>query len=86
MTYLRSEEESQVTTAQGVLDPQRYLLGEAQLDLGGQTGSFAEVDEVFERESKSHRLRKLDRNILVGFLDIRVRADSHRATANVALA
>jgi hypothetical protein len=85
-TYLWSEEESQVTTAQGILDPQGHLLGEAQVDLVRQAGSFAEVDEVFEREGKSHGFRQLYRDILFGFLDICVLADSHRAAANIALA
>lgn len=73
-------------SCQTIFNLQRNFLRKAKLDLARQSSSLAEVDEVLEGEGESDRLSKLNRDVFVGVLDVRVLANSHGTIANVTLA
>jgi hypothetical protein len=83
--YLGGKEKAQVAASEAVLDTKRHFLRQAQVNLGRQSGSLAEVDQVLEGEGQSNRLAKLDGNILLWLIDVGVLADGDGAVANVAL-
>lgn len=92
-TDLGSKEETQVTTSsttcatcQTIFHLQRNFLGKAELNLAGQSGGLAEVDEVFEGEGKSDWLSELNRHVFGGVFHVGVLADGHGAVTNVTLA
>ena len=61
LTYLGSEVESEVAVVcQRVLDHERHVGRQAQLDSARKTTSLAEVDEVLERECERDWLRQLN--------------------------
>jgi hypothetical protein len=83
--YLGCKIESQVAVAlEPVLNEERDLVGEAQLDLVGHATCLAEVDEVLEREGKGHGLGQIDLDVVLRLLDIRVASQLDGAGANVA--
>lgn len=75
-----------MTTSETVLDKQRNLLGQTQGHRARQICSLAEVDKVFEGESKSDGFGERNRDVLLGLFDIGVLTDGHGAAANVTLA
>lgn len=82
--YLRGQVEPEIAVVgQAVLDEQRHLVAEAQLDLAAEAGGFAEVDEVLERESKSDGLSEADLDVLLLVLDVGVLAKGDGAVADV---
>jgi hypothetical protein len=84
-TYLRGQVEPEIAVVgQAVLDEQGNLVAEAELHLATETGSFAEVDEVLEREGQGDGLGKTDLDVLLGVLDVGVLAQGDRAVTNVA--
>lgn len=86
-THLGSQVEAEVAAArQVVLDKQRHLARQANLDLAGQTSSLAKVDEVLERESQRDGLRQLNVDVEVRLLDVGVAAQRDGAVANVTVA
>ena len=67
LSYLGGEVEPKIALVlQTVLDKQRNLAGEAELDLIGQATSLAEVGQVLEREGKRDRLGHVNCNRLGG--------------------
>ena len=72
-----------MTASKVILDKQRHLLRQTELNLRGQIRGLAEVDKVLEGESKGNGFRKGEGNVLVGLLDIGVLTDGHRAAANI---
>ena len=85
--YLRGQVESQVTGArESVLNEQRHLLGQVQLDGRGQVGGLAEVDKVLKGEGQGDGFGQRDGDILFGLVDVGVGADGHGAVTNVARA
>jgi hypothetical protein len=57
LTYLGCEVESEITVVcQRVLDHERHISRETQLDSARKAASLAEVDEVLEREGERHGL------------------------------
>lgn len=75
--YLRGQVEPEIAVVgQAVLDEQRYLVAEAELDLTAETSSLAEVDEVFEGEGKGDRLAEVDLDVLGLVVDVCVLAQS----------
>lgn len=84
-TNLGGKEKAQVAASEAVLDTKGHFLRQAQVNLGGQSGSLAKIDQVLEGKGQSNRLAKLDGNILLGLIDVGVLADSNRTVANVAL-
>lgn len=86
-TYLRCKVEPQPARAlYSVLDQQRNLVGQANLDLWWQCGSLAEVDQVLEGEGQGHGLAELDLNVQLGLLDVLVAAEGNSAVTNIACA
>jgi len=84
MAYLRGQVEPEITVVgQAVLDKQRNLIAEAELHLSAETGGFAKVDEILEREGQGDGLGKANLDILFGILDVSVLAEGDRAVANV---
>lgn len=84
MTYLGSKVEAQVAaTREVVLDEQRYLVGQADLDLGGQGSGLAKVDKVLEGEGQGHGLSKLNIDIHLRLLNVGVAAESDGTVTNV---
>lgn len=87
VTHLGREVEAQVAaTRQVVLDQQGHLAGQADLDLVGQSGSLAEVDQVLERECQGNGLRQLNLDVEVGLLDVGVASESNSTVTNIAVA
>jgi hypothetical protein len=74
-TDLRCEVEPQITAVrQIVLDKERHLIGQAQLDLLRQTRSLAEVGQILERERQGNWFGEVDLNAVIWLLDIVVRS------------
>lgn len=87
VTDLGCQVEAQITaTRQVVLNQQRNLARQANLDLARQGSSLAEVDEVLEGESQRHGLRKLNVDVELRLLDVGVAAEGDGAVANIAIA
>lgn len=85
--YLGCKIEPQVAVAlEAVLDEERHLVREAQLDLIGHAACLAEVDKVFQRECEGHGLGQIDLNVVLWLLHIGVASQLNRAGANVARA
>jgi hypothetical protein len=75
LTYLGGQVKSQVAVVlQTVLHQEGNLVGEAQLDLVGQTAGLAEVDQVLERESERDGLGEVNLNVVLGVFDVGVAA------------
>ena len=75
--YLGGQVEPEIAVVgKTVLDQQRDLVAEAELDLTAEAGSLAEVDEVLERESKSNGLGEADLDVLCLVFDVGVLAKS----------
>jgi hypothetical protein len=86
-TCLRSQVESQVTaSSQSIFNQQRNLVGQAELDRLGETGSLAEVDKVFERECQGDGFGEFDFDVEVWLLDVVVASQSDCTVANVTVA
>ncbi len=68
------------------LHPARPLVRQADLDLVGQRGCLAEVDEVLEGECKGYGLAKLDLDTELRLLDVAMLAQRNRSIADVSLA
>lgn len=75
-----------MTASKVILNQQRHLLGQAQLDLRRQVGGLAEVDQVLEGESKGDGFGESKRNVLLGLIDIGMLTDGNRPATNIALA
>ena len=75
-----------MAASQAILYFERYLLREAQTDLVGEAGRFAEVDEVFQGEGEGDGFREVDGDVLVWLFDIAVLAEGYGAAADVTLA
>jgi hypothetical protein len=87
VTCLRSQVESKVTAAsESVLDQQRDLVGEAELDRLGEAGGFAEVDEIFQREGQGDRFGEFDFDIELWLFDIVVASQSNSTISNITIA
>lgn len=71
-------------SGQAVLNEQGHLLGQVQLDGGGQVGGLAEVDKVLEGEGQSDGFGQGDFDILLGLLDIGVGANGNGSVTDVA--
>jgi hypothetical protein len=72
-TYLRCQVESQVAAPrQGVFHQQWHLLRQAKLDFAGETASFAEVDEIFQREGERDWLGQVDSHVLIWLVNVLV--------------
>ena len=83
-TYLRGQVEPEIAVVgQAVLNEQGNLVAEAELHLAAETGGFAEVDEVLEREGQGDGLGKTDLDVLLGVLDVGVLTQGDRAVTNV---
>lgn len=75
-TYLGGEVEAEVTASREVvLNQQRNLVGEADLDLGGESGGLAEVDEVLEGEGQGDGLGELNVDVELGLVHVGVAAE-----------
>lgn len=87
VTHLGGQVEAKVAAArQVVLNQQRHLARQADLDLVGQGRRLAKVDQVLERKGERHGLRQLNVDVELGLLDVGVAAQRHRAVADVAVA
>lgn len=75
-----------MTASETILDKQRNLLGQTQGHRVRQICSLAEVDEIFEGESKSDGFGECDRDVLLRLFDVGVLTDGHGTGANVTLA
>lgn len=75
-----------MATSEIVLNKQRNLLRQAELDLGRQVRGLAEVDEVLEGEGKGDGLGERKRNVLVGLVHVGMLADGDGAVPDVTLA
>lgn len=76
-TDLWCKVETQVAaTGEVVLNQERHLAGEADLDLARQGSSLAEVDQVLERESQRNGLRQLNVDIQIGLVNVGVASQS----------
>jgi hypothetical protein len=85
--YLGREVESQVAVVhQAVLDKQRDLAGQAELDRVGQTAGLAEVCEVLEREGEGDGLCEVDLDRVFGLLHVAALPELDGPRANVTLA
>lgn len=74
-TYLGSEVKSQVAVVlQTVLDEEGNLVGQAQLNVVGQTAGLAKVDQVLERECEGDGLGEVDLNVVFIVLHVGVAA------------
>lgn len=77
VAYLRGQVEPEIAVVgKAVLDKQRHLVAEAELDLTTEAGGFAEVDEVLEGEGKSNGLSQADLDVLCVVLNVGVLAKS----------
>jgi hypothetical protein len=86
-TDLWCKVEAQVAaTREVVLNQERHLTGEADLDLSGQGSSLAEVDQILERKGQGHGLRQLNVDIQLGLVDVGVASQSDGAVTNVTVA
>lgn len=86
-THLRGQVEAQVAGAlHSILDQERHLVGQADLDLFRQRRGLAEVDQVLEGEGQGHGLAQLNLDVLLRLVDVLMAAQSHRAVANVTCA
>lgn len=54
-----------------------------QANSGGKVGGLAEVDKVLKGEGQSNGLSKLDRDILLGLVDVGVCANGNGTVTNV---
>lgn len=54
-----------------------------QANGGGKVGGLAEIDKILKGEGQSDGLGKLDRNILVGLVDVGVCANGNSTVTNV---
>jgi hypothetical protein len=76
-TNLWCEVESQVAaTGEGVLNQERHLAGEADLDLVRQGSGLAEVDQVLEREGQRNGLGQLNVDVQIGLVNVGVASQS----------
>lgn len=76
-TNLWCKVETQVAaTREVVLNQERHLAGEADLDLARQSSSLAEVDQVFEREGQRNGLRQLNVDIQIRLVNVGVASQS----------
>jgi hypothetical protein len=74
-TYLWGQVESEITaSSELILNQQRNLIGEAELDRLGQTSSFAEVDKVFQGECERDGFGEFDIDVELGLVYIGVAA------------
>jgi hypothetical protein len=71
---------------QTIFDQQRDLVGQAKLDLIGQTAGFAEIDKVFERECEGDGLCQVDIDVVFGLINIGVAAQVDHTRADITLA
>lgn len=86
-TYLGRKIEPQIRASRNVvLDQKGHLIRQADLDRARQRARLAKVDEVLERERQAHGLAQLNLDILGGFINIGVLAESNAAVADIALA
>lgn len=84
-SYLGSEVESEVAVVcQGVLDHERHISRQAQLNSARKAAGLAEVDQVLEGESEGDGLTELNVDVHFVFLDIGVLAQSDGSRADVA--
>lgn len=84
MTCLGSQVESEITaSSQSVLHQQRNLVGEAKLDRFGETGSFAEVNKVFQGEGQIDGFGEFDFDVKLWLFDIVVASQVNRAVSNI---
>lgn len=87
MTYLGREIEPQVAVVcKAVLDEERNLAGQAQLDGVGQTAGLAKVCEVLQGEGEGDRLSKVDLDGVLGLVDGAVLPELDGSGADVTLA
>lgn len=82
----RKVEAQKTAPGQAVLHQQRHLVGEADLDLVGEHGGLAEVDEILEGESQVDGLGQLNVDVELGLVDVGVAAQGDGAIADVAQA
>ncbi|RJE16887.1 hypothetical protein PHISCL_10776, partial [Aspergillus sclerotialis] len=73
-----------MATSEIVLNKQRNLLRQTELDLGRQVRGLAEVDEVLEGEGKGDGLGERKRNVLVGLVHVGMLADGDGAVPDIA--
>lgn len=76
-TDLWCKVETQVTaTREVVLNQERHLAGEADLDLARQGSGLAEVDQVLEGEGQRNGLRQLNIDVQIGLVNVGVASQS----------
>lgn len=76
-TDLWCQVETQVTaTREVVLNQERHLAGEADLDLARQGSGLAEVDQVLEGEGQRNGLRQLNIDVQIGLVNVGVASQS----------
>jgi hypothetical protein len=87
ISNLRCQVEAEIAVvANLILDEERYLVAETQLDRVAQTACLAEVHEVLQREGQGNRLRKVDLDVLLRLVNIGVLPKSDGAISDVARA
>jgi hypothetical protein len=69
-----------------VLDQERHLVGQADLDPGREIGGLAEVDQVFEREGQRDGLAQFNVDTQILLIDVGVGSQRDSAVADVAAA
>jgi len=71
VTYLGGQVESEVTaSSQSILNQQRNLIGQAELNRLGKAGSLAEIYKVLEGEGQGDGFGEFDFDVKVWLLDI----------------
>lgn len=72
-THLGREVEPQIAVARkAVLDEQRDLAGQAELDIVGQPAGLAEVDKVLQGEGEGDGFAKVNLDVLARLLNVGV--------------
>lgn len=75
-----------MATSEIILNKQRNLLRQAELDFGRQVRGLTEVDEVFEGESEGDGFGEGEGNVLIGLVYVGVLTNGDRAATDIALA
>lgn len=70
----------------GIFDQEWHLVGQADLDLVGESRGLAEVDKVFQRKCQRDRLAELNFDIQLGLINVGVASEGDGTVANVARA
>jgi hypothetical protein len=86
-THLWREIESQIAASgKVVLHQQWHFVGQADLDLVGEPGRLAEVDQVLKGEGEGDGFGEFDFDALHRLVDVLVAPQRNRAVSNVAIA